>query len=434
MTKLTPAQKEIIHCKARFRVINCGRRFGKTTLSVFEMIGKASEKSDRMVAYIAPTYQQARDIAWEMLKKICAPVILNVNESRLEIKIRAADGKPSTMILRGWEAVETLRGQKFDLLVIDEIASMKNFALLWEEVLRPTLTDNKGEAIFISTPKGFNHFYTLYNQQLKDSDYKSFHFTSYDNPYLPREEIDKARKEMGEDRFAQEYLADFRKTQGLVYKEFDRKEHLYQTDEEKGENYKVFNVMETLVGVDFGFTNPCAIVSVQRDTDNNYYVTREWYHTQKTTPEIIEIAKTFGGNKYYPDPAEPDRIEEMRRAKLNVREVSKDVEAGINAVRELFKTKRLFIHASCINLIQEIETYSYPDKKPDHNENEAPIKENDHALDALRYVIYMQVGSNANQHATTYYSNSAMPVKNTASGPRLPNSAPREAPIRYQKL
>ena len=379
LTKLTPAQRQIITDKTRFRVINCGRRFGKTTLSVLEIIGKASQTDGKMVAYIAPTYQQARDIAWEMLKKIVEPIIITVNESRLEIKIRARNGQPSTIILRGWEAVETLRGQKFDLLVIDEIASMKNFWMSWEEVLRPTLTDNKGEAIFISTPKGFNHFYALYNMQLKDKDYKSFHFTSYDNPFLPKEELDKARLEMSEDRFAQEYLADFRKTQGLVYKEFDREKHLYSNKNREDKNYKIFNTMETLVGVDFGYTNPCALLKIERDSDSNYYVSREWYKTQRTTPEIIEMAKSFGGNKYYPDPAEPDRIEEMRRAKLNIREVSKDVEAGINAVRELFKTNRLFIHESCIALIEEIEAYSYPDKKPDRNENEAPIKENDHA-------------------------------------------------------
>jgi hypothetical protein len=64
--------------------------------------------------------------------------------------------------------------------------------------------------LFISSPKGFNHFYDLYNLEAKDKDYKSFHFTSYDNPFIPRDEIDKASKELTEDRFAQEYLADFR--------------------------------------------------------------------------------------------------------------------------------------------------------------------------------------------------------------------------------
>jgi len=430
--KLTQAQKKIINCPARFRVINCGRRFGKTTLSVLEIVGKASAKSGSIVAYIAPTYQQARDIAWEMLKKIVAPVVITVNESRLEIKIRACDGQPSMIIFRGWEAIETLRGQKFDLLVIDEIASMRNFDLSWEEVLRPTLTDNKGEAIFISTPKGFNHFYDLYNKQLKDSDYKSFTFTSYDNPYLPKEEIDKAKIEMSEDKFAQEYLADFRKMEGLVYKDFLRERHIYQTKDKGAANYKSYVAVETLVGVDFGFTNPAAIGKFEKDSENNYYLVQEWYKTEKTTAEIIEVARSFGGNKYYPDPAEPDRIEEMKRAKLNVRDVSKDIEAGIAACTELLRAGKFFVHESCINFITEIESYRYPDKQPDRNAFEAPVKEDDHMMDEWRYVIYMQLGNQKNTYAHTYYAGSAAPMRNTNAGPKLQED--RKAYTHYQKL
>jgi len=224
-------------------------------------------------------------------------------------------------------------------------------------------------------------------------------------------------------------LADFRKTQGLVYKEFDRERHIYSST--KGDvNYKIFNTIDIIVPIDWGYTNPCAILRIEKDTDANYYVTREWYKTEKTTPEIIEMAKSFGGNKYYPDPAEPDRIEELKRAKLNVREVSKDIEAGLNAVRELFKNNRLFIHSSCVNLISEIETYSYPEKKADKNEPENPIKENDHALDALRYALYMQVGKSLNNFASVHYSASALPQNPSI---QLPNS-PKVAKTHYAKL
>jgi PBSX family phage terminase large subunit len=334
---LTPAQNKIAEDVHRFRVVNCGRRFGKTTLAIEEIKGKAVSKP-RRIAYIAPTYQQARDIAWEQLKNELRPAILSVNESRLELKVRTLKGGETLIVLRGWEAIETLRGQQFDFIVIDEIASMRNFWLAWNEVVRPTLTDTRGEALFISTPKGFNHFYDLYNFQEKDEDYKSFHFTTYDNTHIPKDEIDKAKKELPEDKFSQEYMADFRKTQGLVYKDFDRTKHVYDKKE--------FNSAETLVGIDWGWTNPAAILKVVRDTDSNYYVTREWYKTGKTTDEIIEMAKSFAGNKYYPDPAEPDRIDLARRLGLNVRDVSKDIEAGIVAVQELFKTNRLFIHSS----------------------------------------------------------------------------------------
>src|SRR3990167_7035651 len=113
------------------------------------------------------------------------------------------------------------RGKKNDFIIPDEVASYRNFWTGWKEVLRPTLTDTQGEGLFLSTPKGYNHFYDLCNLELIDTDYKSFHYTTYDNPHIPVDEIEKAKKELTEDRFAQEYLADFRKTQGLVYKEFD---------------------------------------------------------------------------------------------------------------------------------------------------------------------------------------------------------------------
>lgn len=409
---LTPSQNVAAADLHRFRTLCCGRRFGKTTLAVEEIKGKAVSKPSRIV-YIAPTYQQARDIAWAELKRELQPVVMNINESRLEIRVRTMRGGESVIILRGWESIETLRGQKFDFVIIDEVASMRNFWEKWQEVIRPTLTDMKGDGLFISTPKGFNHFFELFSKDPgqvpvkgvdQDSDFKSFHFSSYDNPHLPVEEIDKAKKELTEDGFAQEYMADFRKMEGLVYKDFNRDVHIY-TD-------TVFNPVDTLVGVDFGWTNPCAILRIYKDTDSNFYVAEEFYKSEKTTPEIIEVARSFLGNKYYPDPAEPDRIEEMKRAGLNIREVSKDIEAGLNSVRELLKNNRLFVHSSCVNLINEFETYRYPDTKPDKNEPELPIKENDHALDALRYVIYMQTARTAPVYATTHYSTSAMPRNN----------------------
>lgn len=379
---LHQAQIKVGEDTHRFRVVNCGRRFGKTTLAIEEIKGKAIFKNSR-IAYIAPTYQQARDIAWESLKNELRSVSTTVNESRLEIKTKTIQGGESFIVLRGWESIETLRGQKFDFIVIDEISSMRNWWVQWNEVIRPTLTDSKGEVLFISTPKGFNHFYDLYNKQEGDNDFKSFHFTSYDNPYIPSEEIDKAKKELPEDQFAQEYLADFRKTTGLVYKEFDRTRHVYNED------IKI-NIIDRIVGIDWGYTNPSALYLIYKDTDANYWIESEYYKTGKTTSEIIEYAKSLRGNKYYPDPAEPDRIEEMRRVGLNVRDVSKDIEAGISSVQELLKTNRLHIHHSCVNLINEFETYRYPDKKPDSNEKETPVKEHDHGLDSIRYALYMQ--------------------------------------------
>jgi PBSX family phage terminase large subunit len=364
-------------------VICCGRRWGKTTEAIEEIKGKALYRPTR-IAYIANTYQQARDIAWEQLKNELRPIITDANESRLELKVKTIDGKSSLIILRGWESVDTLRGQKFDFLVLDEVASMRNFWTNWSEVLRPTLTDTKGEAMFISTPAGFNHFYELFNVQLKDKDYKSFHFSSYDNPHLPKEEIDKAKQELTEDRFAQEYLADFRKTQGLVYKEFDRTRHLY-TEEPT-------NIIETIAGHDWGTTNPCCTLTIKRDYDNHFWVSKEWYVKGKTEAEQVDHIAAEHFNKVYPDPESASGVQELRKRGVNVRDVIKgkdSVRIGINKVRELFKAGRLHIHTSLVNLIWELETYSYPDKKELRNEDENPIKEGDHACDALRMPLMM---------------------------------------------
>src|SRR3990167_1239806 len=286
--KLHLQQKIIAEDTHRFRVLRCGRRFGKTTLIAEEIKGVALSKPTR-IAYIANTYQQARDIAWELFKKEFQNRIIETNEQRLEIKLAGEQGE-SIIILRGWESVENLRGQAFDFLAIDEVASMRNFWVNWHEVLRPTLTDKMGEALFASTPKGFNHFYDLCNLELKDKDFKSFHFTSYDNPFLLKDEIDKAKETLPPDRFAQEYEASFQKTQGLVYKEFNREKHLY-------DDLKVFvdidfrpNKYQKLAGIDFGYRNPAAVLDI-RFNGETVFVEDEWYKTERTDAQIADYVR-----------------------------------------------------------------------------------------------------------------------------------------------
>ena len=185
---------------------------------------------------------------------------------------------------------------------------------------------------------------------------------------------------MTENRFAQEYLGDWRKTSGLVYKEFLREKHVT--------NKFPQTFADKILGIDFGYTNPAAIIPIGIDGDEHYWIGEEWYKPRTTTEQIAEQAQLYKSTKCYPDPAEPDRIEIFRKAGLNVREVSKDIVAGVDHVRELFKQGRIHINPDCKNLIWELETYHYPDKKPEKNEPELPVKENDHALDALRYALY----------------------------------------------
>jgi len=384
---LHQAQNKIAQSNSRFRVINAGRRFGKTVLASEEIKGVALYKQAKIV-YIAPTIQQARDIMWQQLKSELQSITIKANESRLELEVTNKDGKSSFIQLKGWEAIETLRGQSFDFIVLDEVASMRNFWVGWNEVLSPTLIDRKGSCMFISTPKGFNHFYDLYNMHEKDKNYESFHFTTYDNPNIPVEEIEREKLSKPENTFAQEYLGSFRKSEGLVYKEFRRDVHVYNDDSEK----QPAKITKRFAGIDFGTTNPAAIITVLKDYDNNYWIPEEFYKRGKIDSQVAEIVASQHFDEVYPDPESPSAIGELTNRGVYCKEVIKNkdsIKNGINRIRALFLQNKLHIHSSCVNLINELETYSYPESRLGRNEEENPIKENDHALDALRYAIYM---------------------------------------------
>lgn len=397
--ELHTKQREAAADTHRFRVLNWGRKSGKTELTIEELIGYAIVPSPYhqkppKLSYIGETRKEAQRIAWDRAKQRSKPLwYKQPNESRLELYLRVQQQKPgdpeySTIFFDGWENIGALIGEEFDFIALDEVAKFRNFWAGWQNVLRPTLTPRRGAALFISRPQGFNHWYDLCNVQVRNPNFKTFYCTAYDNPFVDKAEIDEARADLGEVKFAQEYLGEFRKMEGLVYQEFSRSVHLFDDQHPRKHTF-----VEVIAGLDFGFKNPTALLRIEHDTDNHYWVTNEWYRTEIITKDIIEQIRTIGGGgitRVYPDPAEPDRIKEMSEAGIPVAEVSKDIEAGIASVQALFREKRLHIHVSCLNLISELESYRYAEKKPDQNEKELPIKEKDHACDALRYALHMQ--------------------------------------------
>lgn len=384
MQQLTEKQSEVVLNKTRFKVLNWGRRSGKTTEFAYEALGTALTVPDAKITYYAQTFGDARDIAWNIFLEVFGEAVIGKNETLLEIKLANLKGGTSLVSLKGWESVYQSgkgRGTENDLLLCDEVAFCRQFLEYFDKVLAPTLLTTKGRAIFGSTPNGFNDFHKLTLRAQQNPEWFYSHATSYDNPANDPVEIERIKSEVTEDRFAQEYLADFRKLEGLVYKDFDRARHVFT-------ELVPIREINRIIGVDFGWTNPTGILTILVDYDNTYWVTDEFYKTGKTMEDIIGYCRTLRGNSFYPDPAEPDRIEEMKKAGLNVQEVSKDVEFGITCVQNLFRKGKIKIHSSCTNLIWELETYHYPDKKTNHNEPEIPVKENDHLLDALRYAVY----------------------------------------------
>lgn len=402
--QLHAAQKIIAQDRHRFRVINAGRRFGKSTLIAWEMFAIAISVENGRVPYYAPTRDDARDILWKTLKDIAAPLTVgDPNESRLEITVRNRFGGTSLMILYGWEAVQERGkgvGVRNDHIFCDEVSKYKNFKFGWEEILRPTLIDRQGGATFISTPNGFNHFYDLSLMEGKDLDYKYFHFTSMDNPHLPPMELVKMKEEYGEDRYAQEVLGEFRKRAGLVYKEFSRETHVVL------ELPSHLEVLYTLGGVDWGFTHPCAVITIKKDYSGNYWITDELHEPGHNEEEIVDYVVGQGFNKVYPDPENASGIESLKKKRVNVRTVNKgrgSVVSGISKVREMIRQNRLKVLAKCTGVITEFESYSYPEED-NGAVKENPLKEDDDAMDAIRYVLMTDIDNPSNGKPSAHMS------------------------------
>ncbi len=210
-----PLQAEAHNRKQRFGLLICHRRFGKTVFAINELIKHAAlcPHTAPRLAYIAPLYRQAKSVAWDMLKHY-SRVIPGIQFNEAELRADLPNG--ARIQLFGGDAPDTLRGQGFDLVVMDEYAQMS--ARLWPEVVRPALADREGRAIFIGTPMGHNAFFELYETAKNDDDwYVRIHKAS-ETEYVSATELDAAQKVMSESQYAQEFECSFTAAvQGAYY-------------------------------------------------------------------------------------------------------------------------------------------------------------------------------------------------------------------------
>lgn len=189
-------QQKILDSQSRFRVIMCGRRFGKSELSQIEIISEALKGNQ--VAYITPTYKLAKTFFEKLIK------VVQFEHNKSDLIIYFPNGG-SVEFFTG-ERLDNLRGRKFHFVVVDEASFIPNLEDGWLNSIRPTLTDYKGRGLFLSTPRGKNYFYQLYCKQ--EQDWESYKFTTYDNPYIDVDEINDARRQLPEAVFEQEYMAN----------------------------------------------------------------------------------------------------------------------------------------------------------------------------------------------------------------------------------
>jgi hypothetical protein len=383
--KLTKPQTKIYDDSSRFRVIVAGRRFGKTFLSTAEILSRALTAKDQNVWYVAPTYKAAKEIAWEMLiEQIPSEYIAKTNESSLTIYLLNG----STISLKGAEKPDNLRGRSLDFVVLDEFADMKPQA--WYEVIRPSLSDKMGSAVFIGTPKGRNHFYDLWAKGVDDDDgWSSHQYTTVEGGNVPPSEIESAKADLDERTFQQEYLAAFVNYSGIIYYGFKREQSVIRHDGDRSVIH---------VGMDFNLDPMSAVLMTRRG--DTLHVFDEIVMFGSNTDEMVAEIRTRYGNGtivIYPDPASRQRktsaggrtdlsILQNAGFDVKVRSSHAAVRDRINSVNSRLLSKdgqrRLFVDPKCKKVIESLERHTYKEG------TSQPEKDGfDHMNDALGYAV-----------------------------------------------
>ena len=213
--QLTKPQQFISDNPSRFRVVSAGRRFGKSFLAINELAKFARHPNKRVLA-VANTYRQIKQTIWDELKSQLFAVnwVKKINESDLNIEL--ING--SKIYLRSADNKDALRGAKYDFMVLDECADIDPET--WYSVLRPTLSDSKGHALFIGSPKGRNWFFDIWSNADILDDWQKFQYTTIEGGNVDQEEIDAARRDTDERTFSQEYEAQWVDYSGVIYYNF----------------------------------------------------------------------------------------------------------------------------------------------------------------------------------------------------------------------
>ena len=384
---LTNPQKNVIQDKSRFRVLITGRRFGKTYLAVNEL-AKFASQPNKKVWYVAPSYRQAKAICWGVLKEkmIYHKWVKSINHSDLTITLK----NNSQITLRGSDNEQSLRGVGLNFLCIDEFADVSKEA--WYEVLRPTLSDTKGHALFCGSPRGFGNWsYELYKMAETNKDWKSFQYTTLEGEQVSEDEIEQAKQDLDLRTFQQEYEATFVNYSGMIYYNFSRDKNIV-------EKYKK-NTGILHIGLDFNVDPMSAVICVI-ENDRIFMIDEIQIYSSNTNEICDEIRTRFKNVQIvvYPDPSARQRktsaggLTDLSILKNNgfdvrCRSTAPLVRDRINAVNSKLKNvngkNSLFIVKSCKNAIKSIERQIY--KEGTH----IPDKDSgyDHMNDALGYLV-----------------------------------------------
>lgn len=256
---LHPKQQEVYDHPARFKVLVCGRRWGKSLMSAQICIDLAVNYG-KQGWFVSPTYNNVMT-HWINVKTLIGDRFSYKNEQQKYLEFLNGDMRGSLSFKSG-DRPDNLLGAGLDFVVLDEAAYQNPD--LWFRVIRPSLSDRQGIALLISTPNGkSNYFYQLYlrGQDPNDTAWQSWRFPTSTNPYMPPNEVEQAKKDMTEVRFKQEYLAEFISDAGGVFHGLEKAASVEPVDQpEEGHVY--------VGGIDWGRRNDYTAISIIDVTDN----------------------------------------------------------------------------------------------------------------------------------------------------------------------
>lgn len=403
--------------KHRYVVVRAGRRFGKSSLALNICLREALSNPGRYWI-IAPEYKQAKSIYWRDLVDEYIPegLIIKKNDNELILEIQTlVPGKTSVIEFKGSDNENSLRGAGLKGVILDEFAFQKEH--VWNKIVSPMLIQTRGWAIFITTPNGVaNHFKKFWDDAVAleadgDKDWKTFHFTSYDNPTIKKEDLDKERARLVPEFFEQEYMAEFAKFVGLIYTEFSER-HIQ--DFEVDEKWSFYRAL------DFGATDPDAVPFIGVDKNGVIHIFDEIYMSGLFTSELAELIKQKSAHRYfiasYADSAAKQTIMDLTTygiycipVKKNSGENSKNwIVAGINRVQQLLKDDKIIVHPRCKGVIKEFMSYSWRKDRLGEAVN-LPEDDNNHLMDALRYFV-VSYKAETEEKFTNYLSRVVDPV------------------------
>jgi hypothetical protein len=399
-------------------VLLFGRQAGKTYFATNHSWISATIKQGRYFV-VFKTYKQAHEVVWrQYIPLIPKELIYKKNEQDLIIELNYIENTPvtlpsgetiivnhdknkprSTIQLLGSDQADSHRGFRADGMIFDEYADQDpdNFKVVYE----PMFSTTNGWIIFMGTPRGYNHFYDLIQFAKEDDSWYYQEATWRDSPHVSKEFMANVKAEAIKrgmlSGFMQEYELEFRSVQGAVYPSFDRKVHVYPNDivpEEPDE-------LTYYGAIDFGW-HTTAFLLIGIDKDQNRWIIDEVYGKEETLEDVLPRIKNVIGDKrlvlIVADSANRDAIEVMGKdypvIGVNKANDTKGYQLGIGLVTQQLKPRMqlvglpkpsAFIRSNCKHFIYELESYRFPEEKPERNASDVPIKEDDHGPDAWRY-------------------------------------------------